>query len=113
VNRPSISHALILVMANPFLRRTGSRVSILIACRPVPLALSLRENPMLPYSDPEPEILQERFPQQSQRRAARITQESRSHESQIEPWLTKLYSRVGLPSFTIGGVVANQNTESI
>src|SRR5215831_5058141 len=33
-------------------------------------APSLRVDPMPPYSDPEPEILQERFPQQSQRRAA-------------------------------------------
>src|SRR5215469_7767341 len=38
VNRPSISHALILVAANQFLRRSGSRVSILIACRHVRLS---------------------------------------------------------------------------
>ena len=44
---PSISGDLCLVVARWFLRRSGSRVSILIACRrTVPLALSLCVNPM-------------------------------------------------------------------
>jgi hypothetical protein len=43
----SISGDLCLVVASWFLRRSGSRVSILIACRrTVPLALSLCVNPM-------------------------------------------------------------------
>ena len=44
---PSISGDLFLVVASWFLRRSGSRVSILIACRrTVPVALSLCVNPM-------------------------------------------------------------------
>ncbi len=44
---PSISGALFLVVASWFLRRSGSRVSILIACRrTVLVALSLCVNPM-------------------------------------------------------------------
>jgi hypothetical protein len=44
---PSISGDLFLVVASWFLRRSGSRVSILIACRRnVPVALSLCVNPM-------------------------------------------------------------------
>ncbi len=44
---PSISGDLFLVVASWFLRRSGSRVSIIIACRrTVPVALSLCVNPM-------------------------------------------------------------------
>ena len=44
---PSISGDLFLVVASWFWRRSGSRVSILIACRRnVPVALSLCVNPM-------------------------------------------------------------------
>src|SRR4029077_2835850 len=44
---PSISGDLFLGVASWFLRRSGSRVSILIACRrTVPMALSLCVNPM-------------------------------------------------------------------
>jgi hypothetical protein len=47
VKSPSISSNLCLVVASWFLRRSGSRVSILMACRrTVPLALSLCVNPM-------------------------------------------------------------------
>jgi len=47
VKNPSISGDLWLVVASWFLRRSGSRVSILMACRhTVPLAHSLCVNPM-------------------------------------------------------------------
>src|ERR1700680_2858856 len=47
VKSPSISGDLFLVVASWFLRRSGSRVSILMACRrTVPVALSLCVNPM-------------------------------------------------------------------
>ena len=60
-------------MTHRFWRCSGSRESIhTLIRRPVccHAAPSLRVNPMPPYSDAEPEILQERFPQQSRRRAA-------------------------------------------
>src|SRR5262249_29630192 len=48
VKSPSISGDLVLVVANRFLRRSGSRVSIRIACRHVPCRTECPRKPYAP-----------------------------------------------------------------